>query len=68
MEGLLKYVWTYPEVVGELQSEDSDAFVVKGPGHGAGNVPWDDGNEAGRQQSRPLVPQLPRQQEGGNGG
>lgn len=59
---------TYPEVVGELQGEDGDALVVEGARDGAGDVARDDGNEAGRQQTRPLVPQLPRQQEGGDGG
>lgn len=61
-------VQVYPEVIGELQSKDGDPFVVEGAGHRAGNVAWNDGDEAGRQQPRPLVPQLSRQQKGGDGG
>lgn len=64
----IKYVQTYPEVVGELQGKDGDAFIVEGASYGAGDVAGDDGDEAGRKQPRPLVPQLPRQQKGGDGG
>lgn len=58
---------TYPEIVGELQSEDGNALVVERACDRAGDVSRDDGNEAGRQQPCALVPQLPRQQEGGDG-
>lgn len=59
---------TYPEVVGELQGEDGYALVVERAGDRTGDIARDDGNEAGRQQPCTLVPQLPRQQEGGDGG
>lgn len=59
---------TYPEIVGELQGEDGDALIVKGASNRAGDVAGDDGNEAGRQQPCTLIPQLPSQQEGGDGG
>lgn len=52
---------TYPEVVGELKGEDSDALIIEGASDRAGDVSRDDGNEAGRQQPCTLVPQLPRQ-------
>lgn len=68
MGGLIKYAQAYPEVVGELQGKDGDAFVVKGAGNGAGYVAGDDGDEAGREQPGALIPQLPCQQEGGDGG
>lgn len=58
----------YPEVVGELQGEDGDAFIVEGTGDGTGDVAGDDGDEAGGQEPGALIPQLPRQQEGGDGG
>lgn len=58
---------TYPEIVGELQGKDGDALVVKGASNRAGNIAGNDGDEAGRQQPRALVPQLPGQQEGGDG-
>lgn len=58
---------TYPEVVGELQGEDGDALIVEGASDGAGDVAGDDGDEAGCQQPCALVPQLARQQEGGDG-
>lgn len=58
----------YPEVVGELQGEDGNAFVVEGARDGAGDVAGDDGDEAGRQQAGALVPQLPREKKGGDGG
>ncbi|TNN41722.1 hypothetical protein EYF80_048111 [Liparis tanakae] len=56
-----------PKVVGELQREDGDALVVEGARDGAGDVARHDGDEAGRQQTGALVPQLPRQQVGGDG-
>lgn len=59
---------TYPEVVGELKGEDSDALIIEGASDGAGDVSRDDGNEAGRQQPCSLVPQLPCQQKGRDGG
>lgn len=59
---------TYPEVVGELQGEDGDALIVERASDRAGDIARDDGNEAGRQQSCTLVPQLSCQQEGGDGG
>lgn len=68
MRGLIQYVQAYPEVVGELQGKDSDAFIVEGASDGAGDVARDDGDEAGREQPGALVPQLPRQQKGGDGG
>lgn len=58
---------TYPEIVGELQGEDGDALVVKRTCNRAGDVARDDGDEAGRQQPCTLVPQLPCQEEGGDG-
>lgn len=58
---------TYPEVVGELQSEDGNAFIIKRASNGAGDIARDNGNEAGREQSCTLVPQLACQQEGGDG-
>lgn len=58
----------YPEVVGELQGEDGNAFVVEGARDRARDVAGDDGDEAGRQQAGALVPQLPREQKGGDGG
>lgn len=58
----------YPEVVRELQGEDGDAFVVEGARDGAGDVAGDNGDEAGRQQAGALVPQLPREEKGGDGG
>lgn len=58
----------YPEVVGELQGKDGDAFVVERAGHGARDVARHNGDEAGRQQAGALVPQLPGQEEGGDGG
>lgn len=57
---------TYPEVVGELQGEDCDALIIKRASHRTGDVSGDDGDEAGRQQPRALIPQLPCQQEGGD--
>lgn len=65
---MIKYVYTNPEVEGELQGKDGDAFVVKRSSNGAGDVAGDDGNEAGCKQPRPLVPQLPCQEKGGDGG
>lgn len=61
-------LYTYPEVVGELQGEDGNALIVKRASDGAGDIARDDGNEAGRQQPCTLVPQLACQQEGGDGG
>lgn len=58
---------TYPEVVGELQGEDGDALIVERACDGAGDIARHDGDEAGRQEPCTLVPQLPRQQEGGDG-
>ena len=59
---------TYPEVVGELQGEDGDALIVERACNRAGDIARDDGDEAGRQQPCTMVPQLLRQQEGGDGG
>lgn len=59
---------TYPKVVSELKGEDSDAFVVERARDRAGDVAGDDGDEAGRQQAGALVPQLPREKKGGDGG
>lgn len=59
--------FTYPEVVGKLQGKDGDALVVKRTCHRARDVAWNNGDEAGCQQPRTLVPQLPGQQEGGDG-
>ncbi len=50
-----------------MQSKDGDALIIKGTRNRAGDVARDDGNEAGRQQPCTLVPQLPCQQEGGDG-
>lgn len=47
---------TYPEIVGELQGKDGNALVVKGASNRAGNIARNDGDEAGRQQPRALVP------------
>lgn len=58
---------THPQVVCELEGEDSDALIVERASDGAGDVPRDDGDEAGGQQPGSLVPQLPRQEEGGDG-
>ncbi len=68
MGRLIKYAWPYPEVVGELQGKDGDAFIVEGASNGTGDVAGDDGDEAGGEQPCALVPQLSRQQEGGDGG
>ncbi len=62
------YRRTYPEVVCELQGKDGDAFIVEGASDRAGDVAGDDGDKAGCKQPCPLVPQLPRQQKGGDGG
>lgn len=64
----MKYASSYPEVEGELQGKDGDAFVVKGASHRAGDVTRDNGNEACCKQPRSPVPQLPCQQKGGDGG
>lgn len=61
-------LYTYPEIVGELQRKDGDALIVKRASDRAGDIARDDGNEAGRQQPCTLVPQLAGQQEGGDGG
>lgn len=68
MHGRSNTAQAYPKVVGELQGKDGDAFVVERSCHRAGNVSWYDGDEAGREQPGTLVPQLPRQEEGGDGG
>lgn len=51
-----------------MQGEDGDALVVERASDRAGDIAWDNGNEAGRQQPCTLVPQLPCQKEGGDGG
>lgn len=51
-----------------MQGKDGNAFIVEGASNRPGDVARDDGNEAGRKQPSTLVPQLPRQQEGGDGG
>lgn len=59
---------TYPEVVGELQGENGDALVVKRASDGPRDVARDNGDEACSQQTCTLVPELPCQQERGDGG
>lgn len=50
-----------------MQGEDGDTLIIKRTCNRAGDVTWDDGDEAGRQQPCTLVPQLPCQQKGGDG-
>ena len=47
-----------PQVVGEHEGEDGDALVVVRPGHRSGDVPGHDGDETGREKSRPARPEL----------
>ena len=56
-----------PQVVGEHEGEDGDAFVVVGSCHGSGDVPGHDGDEAGREESGPARPKLLGEQVGGDG-
>lgn len=65
---LLYFKTTHPEVVGELQGENGNALIIERAGHRAGDVAGYDGDETCRQQPRTLIPQLSRQQEGGDGG
>lgn len=57
----------YPKVVSKLQSKNGDALVVKRACHGARDVTGNDSDETGSQQPSSLIPQLPSQQEGGDG-
>lgn len=57
-----------PQVVREHEGEDGDALVVVGAGHRAGDVPGDDGDEAGGEEAGALRPKLLRQEVGGDGG
>ena len=50
-----------------MEGEDGDALIVKRARHRPRDVAWDYGDEAGCQQPRTLVPQLPGQQERGDG-
>ena len=57
-----------PQVVGEHEGEDGDALVVVRPGHRSGDVPGHDGDETGREKSRPARPELLGEQVGDEDG
>lgn len=57
----------HPKVVCKLQSKDGDALIVERTCYGARDVTGNNGNETSSQQPGSLIPQLSRQQEGGDG-
>lgn len=57
----------HPKVVSKLQSKDGDALIVERTCYGARDVTGNDGDETSSQQPSSLIPQLSRQQKGGDG-